>query len=547
MQLSGYRLLFGLIVTLATNLAAQVAPDMYWVQFTNKSGTPYSIENPQEFLSERAITRRIKQGIKITTDDLPVTPAYVDSLKSLGLTIHNTSKWLNGAVIISTDTALIDTLDRISFIASPVRFKQTKAINRKIVKECPFPKDAEDYGLSKAQLEMLHASHLHSAGYKGNGMLVAILDAGFNNSKTIESLQHLWNNNKIFASRDFVKDSQDMFHAHNHGTLVLSIMAGIIETQMYSSAPEASYVLVRTENGSSENIVEEYNWVSGAEYADSLGVDVINSSLGYYNFDDPRQDHSYSDMDGKTTPVSRGTSLAARKGILVSNSAGNEGDNSWYHITAPADADSILAVGAVDTLGIIAGFSSRGPSADARIKPDICAVGKGTVGQYQPDKILLCNGTSCSSPIIAGLAACLWQSEPNASAMQIRKAIIESSNRFENPDSLYGYGIPDFIVAGIILDSSLNDKSDLSEIKLFPNPIHEYAYMVAHFPWLTSEKTGTIEILDINGRSIFSEERVFSPQKEIIPVQYVSNLEKGFYMLHLIVDNRNFDAPFIKF
>jgi hypothetical protein len=251
-------------------------------------------------------------------------------------------------------------------------------------------------------------------------------------------------------------------------------------------------------------------------------------------------------MNGKTTPVTKGATIAARKGILVSNSAGNEGDNEWFRIIAPADADSILTVGAVDTLGIIANFSSRGPSFDGRIKPDVCAVGKGTIGQYQSGGPYRCNGTSCSAPIIAGLAACLWQSTPNATAMQVRNAIIKSSNRFENPDSVYGYGIPDFIYAHLLLDNSVNSGNGLTNIKLFPNPVEDFAYLIVDLPWLTAEKFGTIDIYDLHGRKIISEENSFSPDTNILSVSSPVKLEKGFYILRLAIENRYYDASFIK-
>jgi hypothetical protein len=316
---------------------------------------------------------------------------------------------------------------------------------------------------------------------------------------------------------------------------------------MYGSAPEASYLLVRTENGSSEYLVEEYNWVSGAEYADSMGADVINSSLGYSLFDNSAMDHSYSDMNGRTTPVSRGAAIAARKGIIISNSAGNSGDDDWFRILAPSDADSILTVGAVDTLGIIAAFSSRGSSYDGRVKPEVCAVGKGTIGQVGNGGLLRCSGTSCSSPIIAGMAACLWQSVPEANAWQVRKAIIESSNRYNNPDSAYGYGIPDFLLARLILNSEIQIQHDLTYIKLFPIPIVDFAYLTVSLPWLTSDKTGTINLFDLNGRVLISEERIISPDLNIIPFTAPANLEKGFYIMRLTVEGRNYDVSFIKF
>jgi hypothetical protein len=525
---------------------AQIAPNMYWVQFTDKTGTPFSILSPEQFLSERAIERRVKQNIDITSDDLPVNPVYVDSLRSLGVMVRHTSKWLNGAVIYSTDYALLDTLHHLSFVAKPVKVSQENSAVRNIDKFCPVPKSGSDYGLSKVQIEMLHGNYLHNAGFRGEGKLIAVLDAGFLNAREIESLQHLWENNQVIAYRDFVSNSGDIFNAHIHGTLVLSILAGIIPDQMYGSAPEANYILVRTENTFSEFLVEEYNWVAGAEYADSLGADVINSSLGYSLFDYAEQDHLYSDLNGRTTPAAIGASTAARKGILVCNSAGNAGDNEWFHILTPADADSILTVGAVNESKNIAGFSSRGPSFDGRIKPDVCAVGAGTAAQYAAGSIFKCNGTSCSSPIIAGMAACLWQSVPEANAMQIRNAILKSSDRFEHPDSVYGYGIPDFLYSRLLLNSELSVQNDLTYIELFPLPVTEIAYFLVKLPWLTSEKTGTVSIFNLNGQKLTAEEYTFNSELTLFPISAPLGLEKGYYILRLSIEGRNYDVSFIK-
>ncbi|MBN2487091.1 MAG: S8 family serine peptidase [Bacteroidales bacterium] len=529
----------------AQQLPAQLAPFMYWVQFTDKLGTPYSLDKPTDFLSERAVLRREKQNIPISADDLPVNPVYVDSLRKLGLSIHNTSKWLNGAVVVSANEALLDTLHYLSFVAQPVERGRTGESKTTTEKFCLNPKSAGDYGFSKAQIEILKGNYLHSEGFYGQGMLIAVLDAGFDNAREIESLAHIWEDGRVLATRDFVKDNHDMFHEHIHGTLVLSILAGAVPGNMHGSATGASYILVRTENGSSEHLVEEYNWVAGAEFADSMGADIINSSLGYYHFDFAKNNHSYADMDGKTTPVTRGAAMAARKGILVVNSAGNEGDNEWLHIIAPADADSILAVGAVDTLGLITPFSSRGFSSDGRVKPDVCAVGRGTIGQISAGNLYSCSGTSCSAPIIAGLAACLWQSVPGASTYQLRNAIVQSSNRYTFPDNAYGYGLPDFAMAKALL-SAMPASEGLTSVGFFPNPVTNVAVLQINMPWIDSDKMAVLEIFDLYGREILIRKKLISPSGTIFPVHETQFLAKGFYFLRVSLEGRNYCLSFVK-
>lgn len=539
--------MFFFIVSGSLTVRGQLAPDTYWVQFTDKNNSPYQIDNPSEFLSERAVSRRQKQNISITKQDLPVNGSYVDSLRNLGIYIHNVSKWLNGAVIVSSDLELLDTLHHISFVANKLPVSEIRlTVKSAIDKFPPLPKSSIDYGESENQVMMLNGKSLHSMGFEGEGMLIAVLDAGFTNSKEIESLKHLWDEGKIIASRDFVKDNSNMFTVHTHGTIVFSIIAGVIPGNIYGTAPKADFVLLRTENGATEYLVEEYNWISGAEYADSIGVDIINSSLGYSLFDNPEQDHTYEDMDGKSTPISIGATIAASKGMLVVTSAGNSGDDPWRYITAPADADSVLGIGAVDPYRVIAGFSGRGPSYDGRIKPDISAQGVYTVGQTEYGALRYCNGTSCSSPLMAGMAACLWQSRPHASAQDIRNAIIEASDRYSSPDTIYGYGIPNMLMAQNILDSIAPPVNDLTQILVYPNPVPEVVRLTTTFPWLNNPESGLIEIYDVNGRLLISTIKDFNKGITIHPIEEVLELEHGFYMLRLIIQGRTYKVSFIK-
>ena len=414
-----------------TDIQSQTAPDKYWLQFTDKNHTPYSLDLPEEFLSLRSINRRIKHNVDFQWNDLPVDPAYVDSLKKLGLKILNVSKWFNAITVQSTDYELIDTITNISFIKGKKlvkRFYSTGKYKDKFQDELVITPDLKvsgsvgylsNYGLSRNQIEMLNGHLLHSKGFRGEGMVIAVLDGGFSSTDTISALDSIKYNNQILGTKDFVRGGKIRYDASWHGTAVLSTMAGNIPGLLVGTAPKAWYWLLRCEDSDSEYIIEEDNWVAAAEFADSAGVDIINSSLGYSSYDDESTSHSYEDMDGNTSRVTIGADIAAGKGILVVTSASNQGNKPWHYITSPGDGDSVLTVGAVDSTGVYAYFSSTGPSADGRVKPDVTAQGMATIIMGRDGKIGKGNGTSFSSPLIAGLSACLWQAFPEMTNMQI--------------------------------------------------------------------------------------------------------------------------------
>ncbi|OQX96977.1 MAG: hypothetical protein B6I20_13640, partial [Bacteroidetes bacterium 4572_117] len=368
-----------LLSVVISSLAAQVSPDHYLINLADKNNTPYSLDNPGAFLSERAIQRRLKQNIPYNENDLPVNPVYLGELKALGLKIVNVSKWMNSLTVYSKDTLLLDTLDKIPFVKSIginkktyVKNMDTDKLQIPIKAEKTNDFDSADYyfyGNSFRQIEMLEGHHLHKEGFRGEGMLIAVLDAGFFKVDELPAFDSIRENNQIVGVYDFVDNDTEVYDASSHGMKVLSTMAGNIPGALVGTAPKAKYLLLRTEQGASEYIIEEHNWVVAAEYADSLGVDMINSSLGYNDFDDNNQDHVYADMDGNTTMISIAADIAASKGILVVTSAGNEGFSDWKYISAPADADSVLSIGAVAPDETIAYFSSRGPTFDKRIKP----------------------------------------------------------------------------------------------------------------------------------------------------------------------------------
>ena len=411
---------------------AQVAPDKYWVRFTNRFNSPYSIENPGEYLSQRAIDRRAQFNIPIVENDLPVNPQYIQAVANTGVTILNASKWFNSVTIYTTDPNALDQISQFDFVLSVSKAGGKPNGSGDFVKEyfanesfASGPEesslksisagDSYDYGEAFNQIHMLNGEVLHDMGYDGAGKIIAVLDAGFLNANNIDAFDSLWNNGQILGTRDFVSpQNPNIFGSHYHGTMVLSTMGANWPGQIVGTAPKADYWLIRTEDGDSEYLIEELNWVSGAELADSLGADIINSSLGYTTFDDPTLDHSYEDMDGNTTPVTIGADMAVSKGMIVVNSAGNSGGSFWQYIGAPADGDSVFSIGAVDGSGNYAGFSSTGPTFDGRMKPNVVAQGQGsTIIDPWTGSVSYGSGTSFSSPITAGMIACLWQANPN--------------------------------------------------------------------------------------------------------------------------------------
>lgn len=414
---------------------------VYFVQFTDKpaTGTPA--------LSARALEQRAKWDIAIDALDYPVSAAYLDSLRAHGATIHHTSRWMNGATCSMTD-ALAAEVAEWSFVSN-VDMTRDDSQSGWFVKRRLMPAEQADSELpppllSDRQLAVYNLQPLFEAGYLGQGIVMTICDGGFQDAQSVSFLRH----EQELGHFDFTDDATDFYGSTGtHGLYCLSSISGI--TNDYSgAAPEAQYYLMRSEEEETESPKEMDNLVAALEKADSLGTNVFSVSLGYSWFDNDEWSLDYHMLDGKTTRVSRAATIAARKGMLVCIAAGNDGNKPWHWISAPADADSVLTVGAVDTLGVIGSFSSFGPSADGRIKPEICAVGVRAALLATNGQVVYNNGTSYAAPLLAGLAATLWSALPDESAMQIRERIIRSANRYANPDTdQYGYGIPDAYAA----------------------------------------------------------------------------------------------------
>ena len=519
------------------SLSAQNAPRSYWVQFTDKHNSPYSLSNPLAFLSQRSIDRRQRQGLSLDSTDLPVNPAYVDSIKKMGVNVLYTSRWLNSVTIHTDDSLFPDKVKKFPFVASTKRLMKKERIWGLNNEKSIVLNSAEDnftpteYGSSYQQIAIHHGDLLHRAGFTGKDVRIAQLDAGWQNIERLSAFNNLFQRHGILGIHDFVAGSTSLFEDETHGMWVLSVMTGYIQGKLIGAAPDADFYLFRTENAPTEFLIEEANWVAGIEWADSQGADIVNSSLGYTQFDDSTMNHTYADMNGHTAYSSKAAGMAARKGIIVVNSAGNSGSNKWHYISAPADADSILTIGALQPDLKVAGFSSRGPSSDKRIKPDVMAIGgPAIVASLTDGETQAVSGTSISAPIITGLTACLWQAFPNKSAMEIINAIKESSDRYSHPDdSLYGYGIPDFMKAYNRLCGCRLFSTE-AVFETYPNPFQQ-TFTVDFFTPESEEITLTLT--DGLGK-IISTQKIVSQANIVNRISLSTPPKNGIYFVNLL-------------
>lgn len=435
------------ICALASHAQSQ-ADCIYRVTLSDKQGSAGSLSNPLTFLSQKALDRRKRQGLAVDSTDLPVSARYVKQVEQVGVKIVGQSKWNNTLLVRTADSTAVEHLHALACVLDVRRVwrKPANPVENEII---PLEKPDESwrirpdslYGAATHQIEMLNGVCLHEAGFRGQGMTVAILDAGFYN---VDSIPQFCNTN-IIGTQSFV--ATDDFHPYRlqeHGTMTLSDMGMNMPGQFVGTAPEASYWLLRTEDYAGENMVEEDYWAMGAEFADSVGADVISSSLGYYAFNDSAASYRYRDQNGRTALITRTANMLAAKGIVHVNSAGNEGNKAWKKINFPADSPNSLAVGALTPEGTNALFSSIGPSADGRVKPDVMAQGNPSAVVGASGQVEKASGTSFACPTLAGMVVCLWQALPQKTASEILDIVRQAGDNYEHPDNIFGYGTPDF-------------------------------------------------------------------------------------------------------
>lgn len=542
--------------SILTNLFSQ-SHYKFAVYFSDKNpvGYPYSISTPGGFLSQRSIDRRTRYSIPIIALDLPVAPSYIAGVLGISDSIkfYNKSKWMNCIIVGTNDSTFADSINQLSYVTQ-VRWvykgpKPNTAIDSVGPVGPAINMNANgygtDYGQADTQVVMMGLDYLHKRNYHGMGIVIASLDAGYTNTNLITGFDHLRDSSRILGTWDFVVNELSVEGDAGHGTNTLSCMGGYIPGQFMGSAPQASYWLLRTEDGATETVSEEYNWLAGAEFADSVGADLINSSLGYTTFDFPSMDYTYANLDGNTTIVTQAADLAARTGMLVCNSAGNSGASTWNYIGAPADADSILAVGAVKTNRSNASFSSFGPSADGRIKPNVSALGEkttiiGLLGNPQ-----FGNGTSFSSPVLCGAVACLWQKYPNKTNLEIMQAVEKSAHTYSTPTDQYGYGIPNFGVADKLLQSvDFSNYFFDQQIVVYPNPVIGLIISFDYYSNLSEDII--ISIANPEGKIVYTQaNKVYEKSYNTYTIGFDKEIARGVYVLNIYSSQKNFRVKFL--
>ena len=510
--------------------------DLVLIKFNDKPSSGTYLDNPLLMLSQKAIDRRDKYDIEIDIQDVPVEESYITQIENLGIEPIAVSKWFNGVFAWLTDTQ-ISQAEALSFVQEVDSFVQNDGgkIPSPPINKYDVPNSGNQsgkttldfvYGFTEDQVTQLNLDYLHNLGFTGEGITIAVLDNGFPGVDEENGFAYIRDNGQIKGGYNFVDDNDDIYSQGTHGTVVLSTMGGYIENQFVGTAIDADYYLFITENTDAEMPDEEVFWIAAAERADSIGVDVINTSLGYSEFDDSRYDYTYEDMNGETTFITRGAQFAAEKGIMVVNSAGNSGNNEWHYITAPADGVDVFTIGAVDSDGNPAGFSSYGPTADGRIKPDVDAMGSWAAVIEPNGEIDFSSGTSFSSPIMAGAMACFIQAFPNLHPMDVRQTVRESAHLFENPTDQMGYGIPNFEEAYNLL--SVEEVDQQTHISIYPNPTSGILN-------IQSEKEiQQVQLISVEGKIV----------KKLGTVTKVdlNNLPKGIYILKVQFTDGKFEV-----
>jgi len=478
---------------------------LHLVELANKQSSPYSIYRPQEYLTAKALDRRETQGIAIDLMDLPINPVYLQKITDLGAPIQNKSKWLNALAVHTESLETLEKIKKLPFVKSvkPLgKFRKAK-VGKMYTKrpEIDSSNHQENYyGLAENQIKMLGGIPLHQLGFTGKGVHVAVVDGGFRNSYRMSVFDSLYLENRLLGTHDFVDGDDFVYESSTHGTSVLSTMASKRPNLIVGTAPDASYYMFKTEDVKGEYKAEEFNWIAAMEYADSIGVDVVNSSMGYNHFRDTSMSYRYAQLDGKTALITQGANAAASRGLLIVNAAGNDGHKDWHYIFAPADSEGILSVAAVDENRKRTNFSSWGPTADGRIKPDIAAQGGNTAyASMIKYDVGYGDGTSYACPVMTGMVASLKQAFPNKTNHDIKTAIRQSAHLSMQPDSSLGHGVPDFFAAYLsLLDSSIFITKE-GEVRASKTTINKNVHI-----YVEAEKKGIIklEVFDLFGNKL---------------------------------------------
>ena len=518
-----------MLLLIVVTFASYAQENRYMVFFHDKEGSPYSVSAPEAFLGERSLARRDRQGIDVTERDLPVDSTYMQGVVTAGATVLHATRWMNG-VLVQCSSALVPTLEALAYVDSVVLVApgvQSFGGGRRR----PSGRKSSSHAIEEVtdnQLSKLGIDAMHEAGYHGESMIIAVLDAGFPGVNTALPFQHIFTEQRFndSVSYNYVHHNTDVFQDDDHGTQVFSLIAAYLPGTFIGGAYKASYQLYVTEDASSEHHLEEYNWLFAAERADSAGADIINSSLGYNTFDAPSEDYTHADLDGETAIVTKAANWAAERGIIVVVSAGNEGANSWRKVTPPADAQNLLAVGSVSAQEGRSSTSSMGPTADGRVKPDVMATGQGTAVVKPNGTTGFNSGTSFSTPLVTSLVAGVWQRYPDLTSLEILETIRLSGSHASSPDTLVGYGVPNF--QAVVNRLEWAPQENIFEI--FPNPVSSTLYIRPEDPELIN--ASRVEIVSLQGQVIADRQIGFSWLNGTYSAD-ISTLSPGMYFLRI--------------
>ena len=515
-----------------------------WSFFDDKEDVAAALADPITILTQEALDRKALHGIVVDERDVPVNENYITQVKNAtGITVLAKSKWMNCVYIQGTE-ADINNLLNLPFVSSVEfadknlnLFPVSTGVTDKFQLENETSRIVYDYGQAANQVEMIGIDHVHEQDFTGEGMIAAVLDSGFPNITSIGAFAHIVNENRLLGTYDFAGRQEDVTGTGSHGTRTFSDMGGLLDGDFVGTSPNASYYLFRTEFAPTEVPVEEAWWVEALERADSLGVDVVNTSLGYQDYDNPNYDHSYDDLDGQTTFAARGANLAFEKGMLLVTSAGNDGGGFTF-VATPADAPGVLTVGAVDSNGNYASFSSIGPTVDGRVKPDVMAKGASAAVVDAAGFVTTSSGTSFSSPIMAGAVTSLWQARPETTNAELMQIIRESSSLFDTPTDEMGYGIPNFEEALNALNTFAIEEQLLDlNFAVYPNPTSD----VINISFPKGIETATVTMYNVLGTQVMRSE-VTTTSNRID----VSRLSTGVYVARIEHQNTSNSFKIIK-
>ncbi|MBX2901695.1 MAG: S8 family serine peptidase [Cyclobacteriaceae bacterium] len=528
-----------LVLLCAIGTSAGVAQtNRYFVFFKDKTGTPYTLTQPADYLSAKSIARRQQQQISLNEKDLPVNPAYVQQVRDVGVATFFTSKWFNGVLIQATETEVpaleaLSCVQHVELVAPGQRLSngRTKKIRARNQTESDEPANL-------FQLQQLGLTAMHQQGYRGESIAIAVFDAGFQGVDVTAPFALLTGEGRLKHTYNFVTNTPNVFTADDHGTEVLSVMAAYSEGLYTGGAYKADFYLYLTEDVASEYRIEEFNWTFAAEKADSAGVQIINSSLGYNLFDNPAMNYTTAQLDGATAIVTRAARMATERGMLVVCSAGNEGSVAWKFVTPPADAAGVLATGAITAAATRSPFSSIGPTADGRLKPDVVALGSGTTVIRASGALGTTSGTSLASPLVASLAAGVWQSYPNLTAAEVYNALTQSASQSSAPDNLLGYGIPHFQA----VVNYLTPPPQPQTLSVFPNPVVGNTFFIQ-----VPEIEDPIEVVIFDSKGSKVSEVRLQVNWQNNPFEYdLATLQAGLYYVRLKAGNRQATVRIMK-